>query len=152
MGHYEERVKDRSAEQILQTAGGGSGGAWSGADGDYLRVAADVRSTQELIEVLKDASASNSVFSTRVVWLTFALVIVGGVQALTTAWPHLVKQQTNQQNGVAGASEPGLSDSWSHMTQCAARADQWAAAVGLVEGERQGNIETLVLLCYKKIF
>jgi len=90
MGRYEECVKDRSAEQILQTAGGGSGGAWSGADGDYLRVAAQVRSTQELIGELKKASASNTVFSTRVFWLTVVLVAVGGVQALATAWPYLV--------------------------------------------------------------
>jgi len=143
MGHYEERVKDRSAEQILQTAGGGSGGAWSGPDGDYLRVAADVRSTQELIDALRDASESNSVFSRRVVWLTFALVVVGGAQTLATAWPHLIKQQTNRQHEVAGASEPRPTDTWNHTVQCATRADQWAAAVGLVEGKRQGDVETL---------
>jgi len=90
MAHYEERVKGRSAEQILETAGGGSGGAVVGADGDYLRVAAQVRSTQELIEERKKAAASNTVFSKRVFWLTVALVVVGGVQALATAWPYLV--------------------------------------------------------------
>ena len=90
MGHYEERVKGRTAEEILQTAGGGDGGAVLGADGDYLRVAAQVRSTQELIEELKKASASNKVFSTRLFWLTIALVVVAGVQVLATAWPYLV--------------------------------------------------------------
>jgi len=90
MGHYEERVKDRSAEQILQTAGGGTSGAVVGADGEYLRVAAQVRSTQELIDALKRASSANDIFSTRVFWLTIALVVVGAVQAVATAWPYLV--------------------------------------------------------------
>src|ERR1700735_3260561 len=94
MGHYEERVKGRSAEQILQTAGGGSGGAVVDADGDYLRVAAQVRSTQELIEELKKASASNAVFSKRVLWLTVALVVVGVAQAIATAWPYLHRQDS----------------------------------------------------------
>jgi len=90
MGHYEERIEGKSAEQILQTAAGGIGGVWQGPEGEYLRIAAQVRSTQELIEELKRASASNNAFSRRVFWLTFALVVVGGIEALATAWPYLM--------------------------------------------------------------
>ncbi len=90
MWHYDEQVEGKSAEQILQTAGGGTGGPYQGPEGEYLRIAAQVRSTQELIEELKKGSASNNTLSKRVVRLTFALVVVGVIEALATAWPYLV--------------------------------------------------------------
>lgn len=90
MGHYEERVKGQSAEQILQAAGGGSSGAVTGPDGDFLRVAAQVHSTQELIAELQKASTSNTVVSTRVLWLTVVIAVAGVAQAIATAWPYLV--------------------------------------------------------------
>jgi len=97
MLHYEERVKGKSSEELLQTAGGtASGGVVQGPEGEYYRLAAQVRSTQELIEALKNASASSAVLSERVfrlnrvlVWLTLALVGVGLCEALATAWPYL---------------------------------------------------------------
>lgn len=97
MGHYEERVKGKSSEEILQTAGGtAAGGVFPNPEGEYFRMAAQVRSTQELIDALKKASASNDALARRVlglnralVWLTFALVVVGSCGALATAWPYL---------------------------------------------------------------
>jgi hypothetical protein len=90
MNHYEERVKGRSAEELLLTAGGGAGGAVQGPEGEYFRIAAQVRSTQELIEELKKASASNNAFSTRVFCLTVVLAVAAVVQAVATAWPYLM--------------------------------------------------------------
>jgi len=96
MLHYDE-VQGKSAEEILRTAGGtAAGGPVDGVVGEYYRLAAQVRSTQELIEALKKASASSDALSTRVfrlncvlVWLTLALVFVGLSEALGTAWPYL---------------------------------------------------------------
>ena len=89
MGHYEERVKGHSAEDLLLTAGGGAGRVVQGPEGEYLRITAQVRSTQELIEELKKASASNDAFT--------ASILPHGcsrsaavVQAVATAWPYLV--------------------------------------------------------------
>lgn len=97
MLHYEDGVKGKSSEELLQTAGGtASGGVVQGPEGEYYRLAAQVRSTQELVEALKTASASSDVLSRRVfrlncvlVWLTLALVAVGLCGALVTAWPYL---------------------------------------------------------------
>jgi hypothetical protein len=76
------------------------------ADGDYLRIAAQVRSTQELLQELKKASAANTVFSTRVFWLTVALVLVGILQALAAAWPYLVakRDKPSNQAGIEATS------------------------------------------------
>jgi hypothetical protein len=96
MLHYEERIKGKSSEEILQTAGGTAWNVVQGPEGEYYRLAAQVRSTQELTEALKNASASSDVLSTRVfrlngvlALLTLALVVVGLCGALATAWPYL---------------------------------------------------------------
>lgn len=97
MLHYDEHVHGKSAEEILQTAGGTAAtGPVDGVAGEYYRLAAQVRSTQELIAALKNASASSDALSKRVlslnrvlVWLTLALVVVGLCGALATAWPYL---------------------------------------------------------------
>lgn len=97
MLHYEERIKGKSSEEILQSAGGAAAaGVLQDPEGAYYRTAAQVRSTQEFIEALKKASASNDALSKRVYWLnvvlvilTGALVVVGGCAALATAWPYL---------------------------------------------------------------
>jgi hypothetical protein len=49
--------------------------------------------------------------------------------------------KTDQQQEVAGTSPTDTN--WDRMTQCATRVDQWTASVGLVEGQRQGNVVTL---------
>lgn len=110
MNHYEEHVKDRSAEKILQTAGGGSGGPTVGAEGEYLRTAAQVHSSQELIDALEKASASNNAFSKWAVALTVALVVVGVVQALaalSVALPHLVVATDNPARQVGQEASVG---------------------------------------------
>lgn len=148
MGQYEERVKHHTAEQILQEAGGGASGAVDSAVGEYLRVAAQVRSTQELITELKNASESNSKFSRRVVWLTCFLVITGLLQVAAIALPYLVKQKSegaNQQQTQTPAvslSEPRKTNNWDRMRQCTAQADQFTAAAGLVEGQQNGGTVT----------
>ncbi|MGD1097011.1 MAG: hypothetical protein ABSB35_34105 [Bryobacteraceae bacterium] len=52
--------------------------------------------------------------------------------------------RADQQEVVrASPTETGKGNNWDRMMQCATRADQWTAAVGLVEGKRQGNVEIL---------
>ena len=97
MRHYEDRIKGKSSEESLQSAGGTQPGVFSKTQ--RVRTSErlpQVRSTQEFIEALKKASASNYDLSKRIYWLnvvlvilTGALVVVGGCAALATAWPYL---------------------------------------------------------------
>jgi hypothetical protein len=83
---YEKNVKGKSAEEILATGAG----AIPGPLGEFARVSAAVRTNEELITALTRASAESGMLAKRVVWLTGALVLVGFMQAIATAWPYIV--------------------------------------------------------------
>ena len=107
MGLYEERIRNKSAEAILETAANGAGGAWTGDDGEVLRLAAQIRVTQDvimsqhastrqladsiqtLVASLNRAPLDNRRLGRRIVFLTFVLIAVGAGQIVATAWPYL---------------------------------------------------------------
>jgi len=108
MGLYEERIKNKSAESILETAAGGAGsGAWTADDGEILRLAARIRVTQDLImsqhastrqladsiqtlvASLNRAPVDTRRLGRRIVFLTFVVIAVGTGQIVATAWPYL---------------------------------------------------------------
>jgi hypothetical protein len=81
---YEDEVRGKTAEQILSN--------YHSADSNhsrYLQIAAQVRSNQELINSLKQASADTVETSRKIVCLTFALVAAAILQALATSWGYL---------------------------------------------------------------
>ena len=84
--HYLDFVKGKTAEDILAHGGG----AITGPIGEYIRVAATVRTNQELISALDRASADNTRLARRLVWLTAVLAIIGLAQTIAIAWPFLV--------------------------------------------------------------
>jgi len=83
--HYENYVKGKTAEEILATGAG----AITGPIGEFIRVAAAVRTNQQLISALDQASKESGKLGRKVVWLTAALVFVGLLQAIATGWPYL---------------------------------------------------------------
>jgi hypothetical protein len=85
MSSYDDYVRNKSAEGILENPSTAYGDI-----GTYLRVAAQVRSTQELIAQLKQASEDSKRTTSRIAYLTFALVVMGLAQSVATAWPYLV--------------------------------------------------------------
>jgi hypothetical protein len=87
---YDDYVKNKTAEQILSFAGEGQAGKpLDYNEGQYIRIAAQVRSNGELIAELKRASASNEKVAVRLVYLTGVLVSVGVLQFIAIAWPYL---------------------------------------------------------------
>src|SRR3954469_3613720 len=108
MGLYEERIRNKSAEAILETAAGGAGGGtWTGDEGEILRLAAQIRVTQDLImsqhastrqladsiqtlvASLNRAPLDSRRLGRRIVFLTFVLIAIGAGQIVATAWPFL---------------------------------------------------------------
>jgi hypothetical protein len=85
MSNYENTDKEKTADEILSSAGCDV----SGALGEYLRVAAQVRTSQELAADLRRASADSGKLQRRVMILTVVLVAASIVQAVATAWAHL---------------------------------------------------------------
>lgn len=83
---FYETIKGKTTEEILASNLAGEGNT----RGEYLRVAARVRSNQELIASLQKASDDSSYLGKLIVILTCALVAVGLLQAVATAWPYLV--------------------------------------------------------------
>lgn len=84
-GVYSTGVKGKTAEQILAQAESGH------ADlGAYLIAAAQVRSNEELIAALRQASSDSEKTANKIVYLTIALVIGALLQAIATGWPYLV--------------------------------------------------------------
>jgi len=57
MAFYDERIKGKSADELLETAGGrGMNSVWTGPEGELLRVAAQIRVTQDQIEAQFNAT------------------------------------------------------------------------------------------------
>jgi hypothetical protein len=86
---YFSRVKDRTAEEILATAGCDDDGRL----GQYLRVAAQVRSDQELARALAQASDDSGKVARRIIWLTVGLVLVGLLQVAATIFAALIERR-----------------------------------------------------------
>ena len=80
---YDE-VKDKTAEEILANFHAADSNSSS-----YLQTAARIRSNQELIRALEQASKDSGMVGRRVVWLTAALIFVGILQAIATGWGYL---------------------------------------------------------------
>jgi len=85
MANYFTYVKGKNAEEILASADAD----YPGPVGEYLRVAAQVRSTQELVASLTTASTDSGKLGTKLLFLTGALILVGILQAIATEWPYL---------------------------------------------------------------
>ena len=82
---YTTYVWKKSSEEILSQ--------YSTADSNlapYLQVSAQIRSNQELIAALKQASVDSGKAAVRIVVLTVALVGAALLQAVATGWDHLV--------------------------------------------------------------
>jgi hypothetical protein len=105
---YNSRIKDRSAEEILQTLSDYPAQVpYEGASANTLLMAAQIRTAERqiesqsklttslavevsaLTESINKASADSGALGRKIVYLTFALVAVGLIQALATAWPYL---------------------------------------------------------------
>jgi hypothetical protein len=86
---YISRVKDRNAEEILATAGCDDDGRL----GQYLRVAAQVRTNQELTKALAQASDDSGKVARRIIWLTVGLVVVALLQAAATIFAALIERR-----------------------------------------------------------
>src|SRR5258708_4382292 len=84
---YVSEVKDKTAEQILAT----SNCSYDGPIGYYLRVAAQVRTNQELAAALAKASDDSGKLQWRIVILTLVIAIAAIAQVMATAWPNLVR-------------------------------------------------------------
>jgi hypothetical protein len=83
---YVSQVKDKTAEQILAT----SDCTYEGPIGYYLRVAAQVRTNQELAAALAKASDDSGQLQRRIVILTVVIAGAAIAQVIATAWPYLV--------------------------------------------------------------
>jgi hypothetical protein len=83
---YVSQVKDKTAEQILAS----SDCSYQGPIGEYLRVAAQVRTNQELAAALAKASEDSGKLQSRIVLLTVVIALAAIVQAVATAWPYLI--------------------------------------------------------------
>jgi hypothetical protein len=80
---YLSCVKGKTAEEILAQP------RTSASDiSTYLRVAAEIRSNQELIAELKQASEDSGKAATKIAFLTWALVFAAILQAVVGAWPY----------------------------------------------------------------
>lgn len=84
---YNNYVKGKSAEEILAQADGG----YPGSVGDYLTVAAQVRSNEDLISALKKASSDSDRTARKIVCLTVVLAVAAVLQCLATALPWFAK-------------------------------------------------------------
>jgi hypothetical protein len=89
MTPYERWVKGKSGEEIVRGAGDFLQGVLEGPEGKYVLIAAQIRSTKELVDALDRASADSGQLGTKVMILTGALVGVGVLQAIVMAWPFL---------------------------------------------------------------
>jgi hypothetical protein len=85
MATYDSYVKGKTAEQILSE----QQAALDAPIATYLRLAAAVRSDQELIEALRLASDDSSKLTQKIVRLTWVLVGVGLLQAIAIGWHDL---------------------------------------------------------------
>ena len=92
---YKTFVEGKTAEQILAD-GMTSLPLASGSISEYLRVAAQIRSTQDQVSSTKDlvtalerASTSSDQFGRKVVILTLIIAFAAVIQAIATAWPYL---------------------------------------------------------------
>jgi len=56
MSFYDDRIRGKKAEEILAIAGSWAGGVWPSDEGELLRVAAQVRTTQHQIEAQDNAT------------------------------------------------------------------------------------------------
>lgn len=83
---YDSQVKDKTAEQILAA----SDCTYEGPIGHYLRVAAQVRTNQELSQALAKASEDSGKLQGRIMILTVVIACAAIAQAIATAWPYLV--------------------------------------------------------------
>jgi hypothetical protein len=79
-------VKGKTAEEILATADC----SYPGPIGEYLRVAAQIRTNQELISALSKASADGGNLQSRIILLTIVLAVAAVLQFLATDWQNLV--------------------------------------------------------------
>lgn len=84
MGLYETHVKGKTAEEILE-----SGLTADSNQSSYLQVAAQIRSHQELIDALRNASKDSNKAAQKIVWLTVALFVAAILEAVATAWSYL---------------------------------------------------------------
>jgi hypothetical protein len=87
---YEDFVRGKTAENILAQ--------YYTADSNlssYLQVSAQIRSNQELIEALKQASLDSGTTARKIVWLTRALVGAAILQAVATGWGYLTWWMTH---------------------------------------------------------
>jgi hypothetical protein len=89
MTPYERFVKNRTPDDLLRSAGDYVAGVQEGPTGQYMLVAAQILSTHELTNALKNASTDSGDLGKKILWLTGALVFVGVLQALAAAWPYL---------------------------------------------------------------
>lgn len=80
------KVQERTAEEILATVGSSTDGAL----GEYLRVAAQVRTNQELTSKLDRASTDSGKLQHQIVVLTRVLAAAAVAQFLATDWQNLV--------------------------------------------------------------
>lgn len=81
--NYKKYVEGKSDEEILAC-----GGDYANED-PYLRIAAQVRSSQTLIGEPRQAAANSSKMSQRVFLLTKVLAAAAVLQVVATAWPSL---------------------------------------------------------------
>jgi hypothetical protein len=82
---YINEVKGKTAEEVLALADCAS----AGPKGDYLRIAAQVRTNQELAGELRTASRDSGKLQLRLIILTVVIAVAGMAQAVATAWPNL---------------------------------------------------------------
>jgi len=79
------RIKGKTAEEILATVDC----SYAGPIGEYLRIAAQVRTNQELTTVLTQASTESGNLQKKIVVLTIVLALAAIGQAVATSWPYL---------------------------------------------------------------
>ena len=108
MSFYDSYVKNKNTEQILEVAGTYAAPGTTLGEGEYLRVAAQIRSSptlvesqnantllltggmEKLVKSLNQASSDSGQLGKKIVVLTIFLVGVGLLQSFVMAWPYLV--------------------------------------------------------------
>jgi hypothetical protein len=81
---YLSCIKDKTAEEILANH------RTSASDmSTYFRVAAEIRSNQELIVALTQASEDSGKAASKIVTLTKVLALAAILQAIAIAWPYI---------------------------------------------------------------
>jgi hypothetical protein len=84
--NYVNQVKGKTAEQILATPDCN----YEGPIGQYLHIAAQVRTNQELAAAWQRASEDSGKLQSRIVILTIVIALAAIAQAVATAWPYMV--------------------------------------------------------------